>query len=782
VLPGDFGQGTTGTDVTMGDVQNGYSVVLYSADRTGKQYIGFSGAQHAGEWNDFVYRSPDAAADYDNASDLDFVFIRAGVDAKTHPFSADYNSAVVDTENEIWLTGFNGAAGWSLHSGDEFGPIGTVSYDLNRQWPFTVEWNCPACGQNPCDTLQTAKLHINLMSRDGAGTFTTSADVESVDFAVYIPCDTYEKRWQVIPQNLNCLTDGVVETPVHYLDMVLYGTSVAGSHALDLGPYVIDGTSHTERFNTTHKLWGPTAASITGITESDRLMARGDWVAERILNKGTYLARALADNRFMWSAVKETSYDASGYQYRILGHAYASHPAFAYLMDQDKAATHAGWYSFLHEHPSWTTSQVRSLSPGFALYYGRFGENFVDQNGTELNVLMDFDATAATNDFCQTTNLLAKRWGDANWCYEWDCSATCVRIERRWVDDAMLVDLSNDLGVASKDMGVYWADADLTDICGEDDPCGSQEFFQQVADTTACAPAGTTLCRAVSLDMWADWSAACPITIYDGKTFFQPVKVTFELNQNHICDPVAKADIIANVANIDGTALNKGPIDFFMEAGNAKRLTFGVYGYDGNWYNLGYLADAFFASADKTAKPWLGMKNFFEVWPESADRTKSVKAAWAAKDKLDFSFYAVLVAGTNPLPGGKPVHAKDGYFVIYTGELSTPKVGPTVNPISNPTPVEHPYFPKNAEEINPTRIQTVFGVFTGFTAEFLPCTPVTPTPSVTVTPTTAPVTPTTAPVTPTTAPSGSSSGGGCNVGLAPLALVLLAPLALFLKK
>jgi len=39
-------------------------------------------------------------------------------------------------------------------------------------------------------------------------------------------------------------------------------------------------------------------------------------------------------------------------------------------------------------------------------------------------------------------------------------------------------------------------------------------------------------------------------------------------------------------------------------------------------------------------------------------------------------------------------------------------------------------------------------------------------------------------VTPTVTPTGgsSSSGGGCNVGLAPLALVLLAPLALFLKK
>ena len=95
VLPGDFGQGTTGTDVTMGDVQNGYSVVLYSADRTGKQYIGFSGSQYSPAYNNFVFRSPDAASDYDDASDLDFVFIRAGVDAKTHPFSADYDSAVV---------------------------------------------------------------------------------------------------------------------------------------------------------------------------------------------------------------------------------------------------------------------------------------------------------------------------------------------------------------------------------------------------------------------------------------------------------------------------------------------------------------------------------------------------------------------------------------------------------------------------------------------------------------------------------------------------------------
>jgi len=115
--------------------------------------------------------------------------------------------------------------------------------------------------------------------------------------------------------------------------------------------------------------------------------------------------------------------------------------------------------------------------------------------------------------------------------------------------------------------------------------------------------------------------------------------------------------------------------------------------------------------------------------------------------------------------------------VIYTGALSTPVAGltpyPTVDPIADPTPVEHPYFPKNvdkdADKVNPTRIQTVFGAFTGFTAESLPCgDEPTPTPSVTP--------------EPTTAPGGSGSGGGCNVGLAPLALVLLAPLALFLKK
>jgi len=132
------------------------------------------------------------------------------------------------------------------------------------------------------------------------------------------------------------------------------------------------------------------------------------------------------------------------------------------------------------------------------------------------------------------------------------------------------------------------------------------------------------------------------------------------------------------------------------------------------------------------------------------------------------------------------VHAKDGYFVIYTGELSTPVAGlapyPRVPRFANPTPVEHPYFPKNADKVNPTRIQTVFGVFTGFTAEFLPCGAQPSPTTVPVTPTTAPVTPTTAPVTPTTAPGGGGSGGGCNVGLAPLALVLLAPLALFLKK
>jgi len=328
-LPSDFDPGSAkvSTDVALGYVSGdqNYRVILFSVDQTGKQLMAFSGDRD-GTRRDFVFVSHDKGSSV-ASPDLDFVLIRAGENAKSQVFSADYGGAVpagaTDPNGEaVWIMGFNNKD-WRLYSEDSV-PYGTlsqvVSYDSSDKYghrEFYVWWNCPACGANPCDTLQLATLSFDRVSFD-----ISSKDAESIDFAVYIPCGTYEKRWQVMPKNLNCLVSGdpkVVETPVHYLDMVLYGTSVSGSHTLDLGPYVIDGTLHTERFNTTHKLWGPTAATdITGIDESNRLKAQGDWVAERILNKGPYLAKALGDSRFMWSAVKETSADASGYKYRIL--------------------------------------------------------------------------------------------------------------------------------------------------------------------------------------------------------------------------------------------------------------------------------------------------------------------------------------------------------------------------------------------------------------------------------------------------------------------------------
>ena len=171
LMPGSF---TTNTAVNAGAKIGTYAVSFDSVSHTGSTTafpLSLDNVNHSIFWN----------AKNNPATPVDFLLIYADTATKSQKFSADSFTPAGIT---AWLEGFPyNTSEWYLHSGDLSGAIGPVAVSNDAPRLFTVEWKCPACGENDCNMLQFNTLNGDFRALNSA--------VDSLDMQVYIPCGTY---------------------------------------------------------------------------------------------------------------------------------------------------------------------------------------------------------------------------------------------------------------------------------------------------------------------------------------------------------------------------------------------------------------------------------------------------------------------------------------------------------------------------------------------------------------------------------------------------------------
>ena len=596
----------------------------------------------------------------------------------------------------------------------------------------------------------------------------TAAD--SVDVMVYIPCYEAEKRWQLTPYDKR----------VHFDDMILVNpadlkaaergtdckltvldenvTSLFSTHFLYAGPYVVEKTPFFESGELTSD-WG----------DAWPYVASADFLAERVLNFSPFGMLPMSDTEDHWKAVVETSADIDVNQMtsnvaqtlaeiceesdvaadfyhsfinassdiaseallyrarRIENDTVASNDFAQYILYQDDAATHTGWYSYLESDPRF------ALSPGFAQYLATFpgyeeegclwasDRGFVDDAQASRFHMFYYvkgaDGTKAATDFCEFTEISYREWWEHFLCYD-ICGETDSHTEQYldddecWLYTPMSVDAvvwSEVRTIISGDSVQGWDEEDIDTfglannsasqecdyVCGGELGWFHNDNAQNIAPIVELT-AGAHVCLETEFGLQVTEYHNC-----NEKMGVLPLKVEFLLREDQVCCDETVAAINAKLDLLgahrvcgatdipvykddNGTertieeVANMGPIDAFLgtteETNDLLQILF--MGVDGKIYDLVKIAEDSFTAEEKEDYPWLGRKNYFRVWPQTLDvdtdtsssmfrEMGSVKEAWDNDEQVEFSFYAVFV-DADPVDG-EYVVAKNGYFVIYTG-------------------------------------------------------------------------------------------------------------------
>lgn len=386
------------------------------------------------------------------------------------------------------------------------------------------------------------------------------------------------------------------------------------------------------------------------------------------------------------------------------------------LTDTAAKHTHTGWLSYLENDPQF------ALSPGFAQYLAVFPEydgcvwndTFAspqlpgDLDGQASRYHMFYrlkDRFGDYGDFCEFTEITYRRWNEQPVCAQICEDDQFFDDDECWIYTPMSVDAATWVEVQAAASEIDWDDVDTFGLASEDcdyvcggtlgwfhneesnkikeklaaigdpgDVCLETEFGLQLTDFRNCNPADGVLPIKVEFLLRKDQVCCDTAEIEDILDRLGAHRICGENNQDVYVDDRGREwtmDQINEIANL-------GPVDAFLSKSGVDRLQVLFMAEDGSLFNLVDLAEEyafpFNGDHEKADFPWLGVKNFFRVWPQTlSDKTPkpvremlSVKEAWRNNEQLEFSFYAVFVDETPD--DGQWVKASNGYFVIYTGE------------------------------------------------------------------------------------------------------------------
>lgn len=617
-------------------------------------------------------------------SSADLFFIRSGQAARGIGLRIDAPAGGTNTAFDFLYDNF------AMSGGAEVTLAGDVALNL--------EWGKPCCPVI-CESLyhDVALIETNV-----------PANLSSHDIYVYVPCCKVEKRWQVMPYDKR----------VHFEDMVLYSASFVGNVELDLGPYVIETPSVWGNMNTdldaftsmdyvaerltNHSPYGMVAKSVApGYTwgydpimettvsfDVDQRTVALDPKISFITNSNDGLSDAnmFKSRRLLTGFETNLATLTTGYYQYIL---YTDDDDDHYHNLHQGVNQGGEWYRFGVYPSVFASIQAYNLDPGLTQYVGFLPQrsnilNLVQNADNSITAQMAFalkkhDGSEVLEGLCESTDIYPQYWWERGTCVPADGylhDTTCWSFTPMYFDSLVESNYLASLDITLPDVGYFYTGEAMC-------TCGTPEWtvVQDPYYPDFFANVNNKYCMSVSFDM------AYPDACWTGSFEVLPLKVEVFMEEGQVCSDLTKAAIRKDLAAMQEYTsatcstdmANRGPIDAFFDNTDGQTISPFFRGYDGAWYDLVALAKQSVADSNK---PWLGAKNFFRVWPQSEltgttyaagdsqtlpDQMMSVEDAWLAGKQLEFSFYAIFVAKNKPA-GGSAVVAKDGYFIIYTGD------------------------------------------------------------------------------------------------------------------
>lgn len=225
----------------------------------------------------------------------------------------------------------------------------------------------------------------------------------SADVYVYIPCEGYDKRWQFLPT-----TEDPYLTYAHKDDMVIFDEAIgttghtALKHTLDLGPFVVemDKTATFQRDWVVESLYNKFpyyAAAVDGTVEP------------------------LGTNSHDWLVVAEfPSFTATSYKQRFMYQFDTLLAPFDPTITVSGDAVIGAWnglgqpvqYLALNDRPaiSIDVANMKDLAPGMSMYFGLPALSFDNHPRYMVYANFNYEWKELVERFCQTTVMDPQIW------------------------------------------------------------------------------------------------------------------------------------------------------------------------------------------------------------------------------------------------------------------------------------------------------------------------------------------------------------------------------------
>ncbi|WP_300525917.1 Synerg-CTERM sorting domain-containing protein [Aminiphilus sp.] len=546
-VPGPFKNTTNNTDVTFGQYDSLVKQVDFLSSTDAIPTLVVS--------HDRIYVSYDHAGALDVTS-TDFIFIRAtqtnqeAGKKQLFNISADYNNwgmvSVDKVSLDLQLAG-------STYTEFDWGTKGvrhimvtsadSVSEDIPLRWLV--------CCPTECDQIYKNKLIVEVWSADQgadpAGIITTV----SADIYVYIPCEGYDKRWQFLPT-----TEDPYLTYAHKDDMVIFDKAIgttghaALKHTLDLGPFVVemDKTATFQRDWVVESLYNKFpyyAAAVDGTVEP------------------------LGTNSHDWLVVAEfPSFTATSYKQRFM---YQFDTLLApfdpNILVDEPAAPIATWngdgdvvqYLALNDRPAFTIdgANPKDLAPGMSMYFGLPALSFDNHPRYMVYANFNYEWKELVERFCQTTVMDPQIWIETECIDFTNTDDPCAGAGKIFKLHGMTFESAVKAKVAEA-MGL--AVSDLFDVCVEAcEPTTTLDcnLLRVIPNPPA---ADTVVFKAANFTITPK-SDSVP----EGKELISPLRVAVYFKRSEIALKAASVATALDDAFATVPDVNRGPVDALFD-------------------------------------------------------------------------------------------------------------------------------------------------------------------------------------------------------------------------
>lgn|GEM_PF-3533681 len=397
--------------------------------------------------------------------------------------------------------------------------------------PVRFEVCCPLT----CDGVYKNRI---IVTPDATHTY-------SADIFVYVPCEGIDKRWQFLPT-----TEDPYLTFAHKDDMVIFDEAIGATghaslkHTLDLGPFVV-------------------------AKDRSKVYQR-DWVVESILNKYPHRAVPNATSFDWKPVVEYKTFAQNSYKMRFMlsPDLLGQWDPLVYInttKTENVSNLTPGVYAqyFLlndRNAVSVDVAAARTLTPGHGMYFGLPALSF-DITGNERYMIYEMqracDLVEATDRFCETTTMQPQVWFDTE-CINFSSTsdpcfggAKVFNLRGMSFEGTVKNNVATAIGVTA---------AELFDICLEG--CAPKTTLDcNLARVIPNPPTGSEVLKS------ANFTITPTKDEIGEKTLISPLRVSVYFKKSDFKDSnvtlkAAKEAITTALGNVP--AVGRGPVDAFF--------------------------------------------------------------------------------------------------------------------------------------------------------------------------------------------------------------------------